>query len=213
MSKDLRARLLRGAFWFMVAGVSVIGLQATTLTEQYYPNFMICIAFVLIVVMGGVYENRRLTNRATEAEIGSMNALYMGIIWAWGGFAIAVLYTTVIEWKEWWHFVLGFGAAGIASFVFAALLHRSPDGKMLGFTHVGIARGAAWVQLVAMIVTMLGLIIDNKMDKLGWNWAVRGNPPNDWAANNVFWVGAAGLALLSIVALRYGEAAHYKDEY
>ena len=63
-----------------------------------------------------------------------------------------------------------------------------------------IARYLAIVQLVGMVVTMLGLIIDGKMVRF---LTLRFT---DWAANNVFF-GALGIAVISAYALRNNKHA------
>ncbi|MEE8310044.1 MAG: hypothetical protein V3R34_06600 [Hyphomicrobium sp.] len=48
--------------------------------------------------------------------------------------------------------------------------------------------------VVGMLITMIGLVIDDKMP--------RDPQEPDWAANNIFFFGAAALALISANALR-----------
>ena len=64
-----------------------------------------------------------------------------------------------------------------------------------------IARYLAIVQLAGMVITMLGLIIDGKM--------VRFLTPRftDWTANNIFFFGALGIAVISAYALQHNKHA------
>jgi hypothetical protein len=61
-------------------------------------------------------------------------------------------------------------------------------------TMLKLARYLTIGQLVGMLITMIGLVIDDKMP--------RDPQEPDWAANNIFFFGAAALALISANALR-----------
>src|SRR5262249_59158787 len=64
-----------------------------------------------------------------------------------------------------------------------------------------IARGFSIFILVAMLITMVGLLVDGKM----WRFTTiagmrRGS--QDWAANNIFFFGAVALVAISGNAIR-----------
>jgi len=107
----------------------------------------------------------------------------------------------VLVWKEWWHFVLAFAVAAGLSFYFASTLKKDALAGKEDETMLKLARYLAMVQLAGMVITMVGLIIDGKMVRF---LTLRFT---DWAANNVFFFGALGIALISAYALRHNKHA------
>lgn len=168
-----------------------------------YIHAAIAAGTAVIVAAFAVRQCRILLAKAASAsEIASSNAWYMGVIWSWGMLALIAIYGTgVLVWNEWWHFVLAFAAAAGLSFYFAAALKRNALVRKEDETVLRNARYLAIVQLVGMVVTMLGLIIDGKMVRF---LTLRFT---DWAANNVFFFGALGIAVISAYALRHNKHA------
>ncbi len=168
-----------------------------------YVHAAISAATALLIAGVAVGQCRRLLAKAASAsEIASSNAWYMGVIWTWGTLALIVTYGSgVLVWKEWWHFVLGFGAAAGLSLYFARTLKQDALAGKEDEATLRRARYLAIAALAGMVVTMLGLIIDGKM--------VRFLTPRftDWAANNVFFFGALGIAVISAYALRNNKHA------
>ena len=160
-------------------------------------------AATLIVAGFAVRQCRALLAKgASASEIASSNAWYMGIVWSWGTLAIIATYGTgVLVWREWWHFVLAFAVASGLSLYFANALKKDALAGKEDETMLRLARYLAIVQLVGMVVTMAGLIIDGKM--------VRFLTPRftDWAANNIFFFGALGIAVISAFALHKNKHA------
>ncbi len=209
----LQANYLRGKYVptvvpLVVAGLSVIFLVfvADARAEDVrmaYVHAAIAAATALIVAGVAVRQCRILLAKAASAsEIASSNAWYMGIIWGWGALALIATYTTgVLVWKEWWQFVLAFAFAALLSLYFASALKKDTLAGKEDETMLRIARYLAIVQLVGMGITMLGLIIDGKMVRF---LTLRFT---DWAANNIFFFGALGIALISAYALRHNKHA------
>ena len=168
-----------------------------------YVHAAISAATALIVAAVAVRQCRMLLAKAASAsEIASSNAWYMGIIWSWGALALIAIYGTgVLVWREWWHFVLAFAVAAGLSLYFANALKNDALAGKEDESMLRIARYLAIVQLVGMVVTMLGLIIDGKMVRF---LTLRFT---DWAANNVFFFGALGIAVISAYALRNNKHA------
>src|SRR5690606_37967155 len=139
---------------------------------------------------------------ASAAEIASSNAWYMGVIWSWGTLALIATYGTgILVWNEWWHFMLAFAVAAGLSLYFANALKKDALAGKEYQSMLRMARYLAIVQLVGMVVTMLGLVIDCKMTRF---LTLRFT---DWAANNVFFFGALGIAVISAYALRHNKHA------
>ncbi len=163
-----------------------------------YVHAAIAAVTALLVAGVAIRQCRRLLEKgASASEVASNNAWYMGVIWSWGALALIATYGTgVLVWKEWWQFVLGFAVAAGLSLYFANGLKRDALAGKEDETMLRMARYLAIGALVGMVVTMLGLLIDGKM--------VRFLTPRftDWAANNVFFFGALGIAVISGYALR-----------
>ena len=202
---------------------SVMLLVVMASMNAYVPHLLLA-AFVAILVAVAAYRKNQLElsrGRLSPSKLASINAMYMTILWAWGGIAIGATYLMLPElheykwWrKEWWQFVLGFEGAALMSGIFAYLLSKDRDesaitGEETTLTRMSskdrdesaitgeettltrMSRYLAIGQLIAVIATMIGLIYEGKMD-FGWV---------DWSANNIFFCGAAGLAILSWIAL------------
>lgn len=192
----------------IVAGLSLVFLvfaadARAVDVRMAYVHAAIAAATALLVAGIAVRQCRTLLAKAASAsEIASSNAWYMGLIWGWGMLALIVIYGTgVLVWKEWWHFVLAFGLAAALSLYFARVLKNDALAGKEDETMLRIARHLAIVQLAGMVITMLGLIIDGKM--------VRFLTPRftDWAANNIFFFGALGIAVISAYALQHNKHA------
>lgn len=168
-----------------------------------YVHAAISAATALFMAGVAIRQCRALLAKAASAsEIASSNAWYMGVIWAWGMLALVAIYGTgVLIWKEWWHFVLAFAVAAGLSFYFASTLKKDALAGKEDETMLKLARYLAMVQLAGMVITMVGLIIDGKMVRF---LTLRFT---DWAANNVFFFGALGIALISAYALRHNKHA------
>ena len=191
--------------WIIGLSASVAALVMLAEANSHLLHLLLSGTIAALIAFAAYRTNscELSTKRLSRSKLASINAVYMTLIWGWGAVALAATYLAIPElqnhnwWrKEWWQFVGVFGGAAVLSAIFAYVLNndQSPDGTES--TLAKWARYLAIAQLVAMIATMLGLIIDGKMD-FGWI---------DWSANNIFFTGAAGLALLSWIALRTQKA-------
>jgi len=168
--------------------------------KSYVPHLLLGALVAALVSFAAYRKNQLELSRGTlsRSKLASVNTVYMTMLWAWGGVAIAATYLMLPElqelnwWrKEWWQFVLGFAGGALMSGIFAYKLNNDESVAGEETTLIRYSKFLAIGQLVAMIATMAGLIIDGKMD-FGWV---------DWSANNIFFCGAAGLACLSWIAL------------
>lgn len=194
--------------WMLGIAVSVSALVITAAkrvdgVHMAYLHMAIAAGVSLLFAAYAIRECRELVAAgAPPAAIAGNNARYMGLVWAWGALALVVTYGTgVLVWKEWWHFFLAFFAAACLCLYFAATLKKdAPDGGADERT-LRWSRTLAIAQLVGMVVTMLGLLIDGKM--------VRFYVPRytDWAANNIFFFGAMAIAAISGYALKHNKHA------
>jgi len=144
-----------------------------------------------------IRENRQLIGEgASRSEVAASTARYMGLVWVWGALGLLVTYFFILKWREWAYFFAGFAALGTLCLLIAATLDRDAKKGTDDETMMKIGRALSWGQLVGMLITMIGLIVDGKMTRF-LNPAKFG----DWAANNIFFFGALALAAISLNAL------------
>ena len=186
--------------WAIALMGSIMLLVVMASINAYVPHLILVALVALLVAVAAYRKNQLELARGTlgPSKLASINAMYMTVLWAWGGIAIGATYLMLPElhehnwWrKEWWQFVLGFEGAAVMSGVFAYLLNNENNETSGETSLTRTSRYLAIGQLVAVVATMIGLIYEGKMD-LGWI---------DWPANNIFFCGAAGLAILSVIAL------------
>ena len=174
---------------------SVAALVASAAVGAYLVNTAVAGGVAVALTWQALAGNRQARERGLSVPaIGAANARHMATVWGWGAAAVAAIYSSVLSWPEWWQFVLAFVAAGLCCLIVAAAFGRI--GRRAGDSDASagfykVARALTITQFVGMIAAMAGLLIDGKMD-FGYV---------DWAANNVFFAGAAALAVMSWTAL------------
>jgi hypothetical protein len=151
---------------------------------------LVCLAFVALAILG---RRGVVARGASEPAVAAATAGSMALVWAWAGLSMLLTYQLVLSWHEWWQYVLaGFGVAALCLF-FSSMMMKDAAAGRADATMLGIARYLTIGQLVGMIIAIVGMIIDNKMPR---------NPHEpDWAANAIFFCGAAALAVISANAL------------
>lgn len=148
----------------------------------------------LFAVFAIVQRGRLVAAGAREPALASSTAGAMGVVWGWAAVSMLATYLFVLSWHEWWQYVLGAGAIAALCFGFAAMMQRDAAAGREDATMLKLARYLTLGQLGGMLIAMLGLIIDDKMP--------RDPQEPDWAANTIFFFGAAALAAISANALR-----------
>jgi hypothetical protein len=76
---------------------------------------------------------------------------------------------------------------------FASMMSRDAAAGRQDYTLLNLARYLTIGQLAGMVIAMIGMVIDDKMP--------RDPSEPDWAANAMFFFGAAALAAMSAYAL------------
>lgn len=132
------------------------------------------------------------TQRAMKASAGLR---YMGLVWGWAVLALVATYAFVLQWREWWHFVLAFVLLAGACFWLAAALRKDARSGAEDDTLLTLARSMTILHLGAGLITMLGLLVDGKMVRF---MVAR---HHDWAAQNIFFFGALALVAIGWSAL------------
>ncbi len=200
--------MLTAGIWMMTFLLSLAALIFTAATNEYIMHMVVagCVAVVFAITAIGAERKLRSEN-ASETLIAASNARHMGFVWAWGASALVLTYTSILSWHEWMTFFFVFAGAAILCLFFSNILRREADSPSGDGTITKLARYMAIVQLVGMVITMVGLVIDGKMQRYldiraGWE---------DWAANNIFFFGALALAIISANALYYSRNAANAD--
>jgi hypothetical protein len=187
--------------WGLGLAGSVSLLVVLAALQKFYLHMAVAATVSVVFALASFAELRDEQSRAggslTAAKGSAALFRYMGLVWSWGALALVATYAPgILSWREWWQFFLAFVVLGGTSLVLAKML-RSDEATDSGSDDmmVGIARIFAIVILVAMVVTMVGLLVDGKMwrflkyaDRRGWQ---------DWAANNYFFFGAFALSTIA----------------
>lgn len=156
---------------------------------------VVCLIFILLAV----WERRRVVAAGGgEPALASTTANSMALVWAWAALSMLFTYRFVLSWHEWWQYVLAGGAVAGLCLFFASMMSKDATAGRQDNTLLSIARYLTIGQLVGMAIAMIGMIIDKKMP--------RDPSEPDWAANAIFFFGAAALAAISANAL-WGPAA------
>jgi hypothetical protein len=159
--------------------------------KMYYVHMAIAAAAAIVVALAAVIATRpSAAGIGNRARLASSNVRLLGVVWAWAALAIFITYAFVLQWREWWHFVLAFAVLSAGCLFLAAALRKDAETAHGDDTMLKLARIIAIVHLGAMLVTVVGLIIDGKLVRFL-------NPRHqDWAAQNIFFFGALALAAI-----------------
>jgi hypothetical protein len=183
--------------WMFIVTASICLLILLAASEQFLPHMLVSALIAVSIAALGVKENRQLVaSGASKSLVAASTARHMGIVWTWGALAMLVTYLFILKWREWQFFVAAFALLGVLCLFLAATLTRDAEKGVDDPTILKIGRALSWVQLVGMIATMAGLLIDGKMTRY-MNPAKYG----DWAANHISFFGALALAIISFNAL------------
>ena len=189
--------------WMLGIGLSVAALVVTAALKMFYVHMAIAALISVFVALVSFSEARSADAGEVPGETGiDVTLRHMGLVWTWGALSLLVTYAfDILSWREWWQFFIAFFVlAGLSLFLSATLRKDAQNGggdDML----IKVARGFAIFILVAMLITMVGLLVDGKM----WRFStIAGNRrgSQDWAANNIFFFGALALAAISWNAIK-----------
>ena len=175
----------------LLAGTAAVSWGATLGQVAHLAiAVVVCLAFVLLAL----WDRRRLVLAGgSEPALASTTASSMALVWAWAGLSMLVTYQLVLSWHEWWQYVLaGIGVAALC-LLFASMMAKDAAAGRQDQTLLNLARYLTIGQFAGMVIAMVGMIIDDKMP--------RDPAEPDWAANAIFFFGAAALAVISANAL------------
>lgn len=184
------------SIWIWVAALVVGTATVSVAAAVGGPNVhmaltaLVCLAFTALAI----WERQRLVASGGSAPaLASTTANSMALVWAWAGLSMLLTYRFVLSWHEWWQYVLAAGVVAALCLVFASMMSKDAAAERQDDTLLNIARYLTIGQLAGMVIAMIGMIIDDKMP--------RDPSEPDWAANAIFFFGAAALAVISANAL------------
>lgn len=182
--------------WGIAFTISIVVMVLTAGARMPMLHLLIAALICLGIAFVGILENQKLRREgASKAEIAAATARNMGFIYVWGAAIIALTYMTILNWHEWWHWFLGFALVGTACIFYSNAITRDSEQGKVDDTLLSIGNKLTWLQLVGMIIAIIGMLVDGKLTRYL-------NPKlMDWAAQNTFFTGAVGLAVLSAYAL------------
>jgi hypothetical protein len=176
----------------LAAGTAAVTVGADTAGQSGHMavTAVVCVVFTLLAV----WERHRVVAAGgSEPALASTTANSMALVWAWAALSMLFTYRFVLSWHEWWQYVLAGGAVAGLCLFFASMMSKDAAAGRQDETLLNIARYLTIGQLVGMVVAMIGMIVDDKMP--------RDPAEPDWAANAIFFFGAAALAAISAYAL------------
>jgi hypothetical protein len=188
------------AVTLLMIGASVVALVVSAAMKAQTPgmayvHLIMSASVAVVLAVAGIREGRRLSAAgASPPALAASHARHMGLIWA---LALGATYATrLLVWREWPQFLAAFSLAACLCLFFAGQLTKDAAGGNGDKTMLTISRYLSWAQLAGMGLVMAGLVVDGKMTRF--------LTPRygDWAANNIFFFGALGIAVLSAHALR-----------
>lgn len=188
--------------WMLGIALGIAVLVLSAAAGQPLLHMAVSALISLVIAWLAIRENRTLTAAgAAKATVASSTARHMGFVWVWGALSLLVTYYFILKWHEWLHFFSAFAIAGALCLFIANTLDRDTLAGREDETMMTVARYLTIVQLVGMVATVIGLIVDGKMTRF--------LTPRftDWAANNIFFFGAVALAAISLNALRTSKPA------
>ncbi|MGI9523904.1 MAG: hypothetical protein ACR2PG_19905 [Hyphomicrobiaceae bacterium] len=201
--------------WISVIFCSVVALTITASgrsagVEMAYLNMAVAavtaVAFVVLSIRQ-LTPTREPDGPSSAATVAARTARYMSYVWGWGAIGLGAIYGTgLLVWKEWWHFLIAFAVAGLLCYYSSQRLQRSADNGVDEPNLLRQGRTATIVQLVGMVLVVVGLLVDGKMVRF------MVERYTDWAANNIFFFGAAAIAAISVYALATQSKAQTKTQ-
>ena len=195
--------------WLLGMGASVAALVVTAalkpgMPSLAYVHMAVASASAIAMILAARPQSREpAVGVADRAAAASLGLQHLGLVWTWAVLALLATYAFVLQWREWWHFVLAFALLAGACLWLAAALRKEARSGAGDDTLQKLARTVAVIHLGVGVITMLGLIIDGKMVR----FLVARH--QDWAAQNVFFFGGlamAGIGWRALEGMRSGKS-------
>lgn len=185
--------------WMLGIAISIAALVVTAAVKSYYLHMAIAALISILFALSAFGESRSIgaTEAVPTGQLASTNLRHMGLVWAWGAITILVTYGFgILSWREWLHFFIALIVMAGLSLFMSATLKKDSDSGTDDQTMLKIARGYAIFVLAAMVITMIGLLVDGKLWRFTTAAGQRINS-QDWAATNIFFFGALALGAVA----------------
>jgi hypothetical protein len=189
--------------WILGIGLSVAALVLAAAQKLFFVHMGIAALISILLALASFSETRAAEGDPARSGHGiEISLRHMGLVWTWGALALFVTYAfNILVWREWWQFFIAFFLLAGLSLFLSATLRKDAESGASDDMLIKVARGFSIFILVAMLITMVGLLVDGKM----WRFTTiagmrRGS--QDWGANNIFFFGALALAAISWNAIR-----------
>lgn len=189
--------------WMLGIGLSVATLVLAAAFNSFYLHLVVAATVAIAVALGAFAEAQGAKESGHSSRGLELSTVvrHMGMVWTWSALGTIVTYGVgILVWREWWHFFLAtFTMAGLSLFL-SATLRGDTEAQTEDATMFKIARGYAIATLIAMPITMIGLL---QQGKLGRFFTEAGHRigSQDWAATNIYFFGALALTALAWKAL------------
>lgn len=182
--------------WMSTLGLSLSAIVISAAAGKPEVHMAMTGLVSLVIAVLAIREDRSLRAAgASRSAIAASTARYMGLVWVWGALGLFMTYYFIVaEWREWWHFFFAFLFVSVITIFFAATLEKDAQKGSDDQTMLKLGDGLTWLQLIGMLATAIGLMIDPDKSLLDVS-------RRDWAANNIFFFGGLALAAISANAI------------
>jgi hypothetical protein len=182
--------------WMFAFTISICVAMVAAAQDQHIAHMSVTALVTLTIAIVGVQSHRRLAAAGTNrSALAANTARFSGLIWIWAGVAMLVIYSFILVWRESVVFFVGLMIVGTLCVGLARVFERDASAGRDDETMLGIGRTLNLLQVAGMLIAMVGLIADGKFGLID----ALARP--DWAANNIFFFGAFGVAALGIHAM------------
>lgn len=198
----LETRMTSLAIWMtaFTLGTCVTVIAAASGQHELLLGASAILALVMASV--AIHDLRaQLAAGSNRSVIAAQASRHIGFVYIWAAATLLVVYGFVLTWRETWQFVAGLSVLGGLCIALAILFDKDAEAGREDEAMLNIARGLNAVQVVGMIATVIGLVVDNKFLP-----AMQGAPKVDWAANTIFFFGAIAIAAIGAFTI-----AHERD--
>lgn len=189
--------------WILAIGISVAMLIIAAAARpgnisMAYTHLAIAACVAIFFALDGIRKvNASAQGDKTGQPTAAESLRSIGLVWIWAGLIIVVTYgTKVLNWNEWINHSVGmFIGAGVSIGVASSLSKAEEQGKV-DQTMMSIARIVLMVLLAAMLLLVVGFLIDGQMKRF------LVERYTDWPAKNVMFFGALAIAAISGATLK-----------
>jgi len=119
------------------------------------------------------------------------NSVLAGLVYAWGAVAMLAVYSmSGLSWRHGWQYGAAMALVAAGIFVYTLWLGAA-DGRLRAPRALAVVTSLGALQGFGMMAALAYLLLSGKL----------ATPKSDWAANDIFFVGSATLALLSLISV------------